>query len=97
MESRAREMFLDHVHPTIKGHRMLALAIIDEMKGADWLSLDGGWDDAAIGKVEASLMKKVDPRKQGVAMRNLSKVYSWAGEDGGCVWRGEESARTFPR
>ena len=90
------EMFLDHVHPTIKGHRMLALAIIDKMKSAAWLSLDGGWDDAAIGKVEARLMKKVNPRKQGVAMRNLSKVYSWAGKMEDAYGAAKKALELFP-
>ena len=90
------EMFLDHVHPTIRGHRMLALAIIDEMEGADWLSLDSGWGDAAIGRVEDSLMKKVDPKKQGVAMRNLSKVYSWAGKMEDAYGAAKRALELFP-
>ena len=90
------EMFLDHVHPTIEGHRMLALAIIKEMKDADWLSLDGGWGDDAISKVEASLMKKVDPKKQGIAMRNLSKVYSWAGKMEDAYGAAKKALELFP-
>ena len=71
------DMFLDHVHPTIEGHRILAVAIVEAMKEEGWLSLESSWGEDAIAKVESSIMKRVDPKKQGVAMRNLSKVYSW--------------------
>jgi tetratricopeptide (TPR) repeat protein len=74
------ELFLDHVHPTIDGHRKLALAIIDEMGRQDWLTTGDSWSDAAVERVASGIMKKVDPKMQGVAMRNLSKVYSWAGK-----------------
>ncbi|MFT7302990.1 MAG: tetratricopeptide (TPR) repeat protein, partial [Akkermansiaceae bacterium] len=74
------ELFLDHVHPAIDGHRMLALAILDEMKAQDWLTPGSDWNDDAIEKVTKEIMTKVDPKKQGIAMRNLSKVYSWAGK-----------------
>jgi len=72
--------FLDHVHPTIDGHRMLALTIVDELARQDILRLDPGWNDAAGERVAARIMGRVDPKAQGVAMRNLSKVYSWAGK-----------------
>ena len=65
------ELFLDHVHPTIAGHRMLALAIIDEMVSQQWLSPSSEWGEAAIERVASSIMEKVDPKMQGVAMRNL--------------------------
>lgn len=74
------ELFLDHVHPTIDGHRMLALAIIDEMARRKWLTSGSDWDDAAVGRVASGIMQSVDPKAQGVAMRNLSKVFSWAGK-----------------
>jgi tetratricopeptide (TPR) repeat protein len=74
------ELFLDHVHPTIDGHRMLALAIIDEMARRELLTPDGGWDEAAVERVASGIMGNVDRKAQGVAMRNLSKVFAWAGK-----------------
>jgi len=74
------EFFLDHVHPTIEGHRMLALAIVDELTRRELLTPGSDWNDAAVERVASGIMEKVDPRAQGVAMRNLSKVFSWAGK-----------------
>ena len=74
------ELFLDHVHPTIDGHRMLALAIVDELARQKLLTPSSDWNDAAVGRVASGIMKNVDPKAQGVAMRNLSKVFSWAGK-----------------
>ncbi len=74
------ELFLDHVHPTIDGHRMLALAIIDEMASQKLLTPCSDWNDTAVRRVASSIMQNVDPKAQGAAMRNLSKVFSWAGK-----------------
>ena len=74
------ELFLDHVHPTINGHRMMALAMLDEMASRDWLTKKSDWSESNVDTIASKIMKKVDPQKQGVAMRNLSKVYSWAGK-----------------
>ncbi len=73
-------LFLDHVHPTIEGHRMLAEALIDTMGAAGLLTVSEGWGQAASDRVAAGIMAEVDPKAQGVAMRNLSKVFSWAGK-----------------
>ena len=74
------DLFLDHVHPTIDGHRMLALATIDELDQQNLLRVADGWNDATIDRVTSEVLADVDPRAQGVAMRNLSKVYAWAGK-----------------
>lgn len=90
------ELFLDHVHPAIDGHRMLALAIVDEMKTQDWLSTGDDWKYAAVERVASGIMKKVDPKKQGVAMRNLSKVYSWAGKMEDAYGAAKKALELFP-
>jgi len=74
------ELFLDHVHPTIDGHRMLAIAIVDEMARHQLLTPCSDWNDAAVHRVASRIMQRVDRKAQGVAMRNLSKVFSWAGK-----------------
>lgn len=74
------EHFLDHVHPTIDGHRILALAIVDEMARQKLLTPGSDWNDAAVSRVASGIMEHVDLKAQGVAMRNLSKVFSWAGK-----------------
>ncbi len=74
------QLFLDHVHPTIDGHRMLAVAIVDALAEQRWLALASDWNEDAVDGVAAKIRGKVDVKAQGVAMRNLSKVFSWAGK-----------------
>jgi len=89
-------LFLDHVHPTIEGHQLLAVSLVELMKELDWLSKDGGLSDEKIAEVSAKVMKKVDPKKQGVAMRNLSKVFSWAGKMEDAYAAAKKALELFP-
>ena len=90
------DLFLDHVHPTIEGHRLLALQLFDEMVQKNWLTPADDWGEASIDKVASAVMKKVDPKKQGVAMRNLSKVYSWAGKMEDAYAAAQKALELFP-
>ena len=74
------DWFLDHVHPTIEGHRLLALEIIRTMTDAAWIETATDWNadqQAAIGE---RVLGGLDRRAHGVALRNLAKVLSWAGK-----------------
>ena len=88
--------FLDHVHPTIDGHRMLALAIVDEMARQKLLTRGSDWNDAAVQRVASGIMQNVDPKAQGVAMRNLSKVFSWAGKMEDAYRAAKKALELFP-
>ena len=90
------ELFLDHVHPTIDGHRLLALAIIDEMARQKWLTPGSGWDETAIGRVASRIMEGADPKAQGMAMCNLSKVFSWAGKMEDAYRAAEKALELYP-
>lgn len=87
---RGADWFLDHVHPTIEGHRVLAREIIAELYRAGWLSGDPKMSQAALAAVEAQVHEKIDPESHGIALRNLAKVLSWAGKT-------EEAARSAER
>jgi tetratricopeptide (TPR) repeat protein len=73
-------LFLDHVHPTVEGNRMLALAILGEMARQDMASPRETWNDAAIEQVSRQVESRLDPQSQATALRNLAKVLSWAGK-----------------
>jgi tetratricopeptide (TPR) repeat protein len=77
---RGADWFLDHVHPTIEGHRVLAREIIAELYRAGWLSGDPEKSQAALAAAEARVHEKIDPESHGIALRNLAKVLSWAGK-----------------
>ena len=74
------ELFLDHVHPTIEGNRLLALAIIQEMIRAGIVSPTPTWNAAAIAEISQQLESSLDEQAHAVALKNLSKVLGWAGK-----------------
>jgi tetratricopeptide (TPR) repeat protein len=74
------EMFLDHVHPTVEGNRLLALALLDNMAERGIVDLSPAWDDAAIREVAETVESQLDPATRASALRNLAKVLSWAGK-----------------
>jgi len=74
------DWFLDHVHPTIEGHRHLALGIFDRMVQKGWLAPAASWGAAEIERVSTSVHAGIDTRSHGLALRNLAKVLSWAGK-----------------
>lgn len=71
-------VFLDHVHPTIESHRLLALELLKTMEREGLVKLS--WDEAVIRQVTQKIESSVDPAKQGIALMNLSKVLGWAGK-----------------
>jgi tetratricopeptide (TPR) repeat protein len=74
------DWFLDHVHPTIEGHRILALEILDAMSRAGWVDFQAsGWAQRESDITE-QVMDRIDRRAHGIALRNLAKVLSWAGK-----------------
>ena len=75
-----KQWFLDHVHPTIKGHRMLAVALVDEMARTGLADPGDSWPDAAVKKVTQAVESRIDQREHGRAMRNVAQVMSWAGK-----------------
>jgi tetratricopeptide (TPR) repeat protein len=74
------DLFLDHVHPTLEGHRMLALALLDELVTLGVARPEAGWGESAIRRVSEEVESRVDPSAHGVALRNLAQVLLWAGK-----------------
>ena len=73
-------IFLDHVHPTVEGHRLLALAIVDQLIDQGVVQPSTNWNSAAIAKITQQVESGIDERVQGEALRNLAKVLTWAGK-----------------
>jgi tetratricopeptide (TPR) repeat protein len=68
------ELFLDHVHPTIEANRELARRLAALVAPGHPLSADV--ESACSNTVYAT----VNAREQGIALRNVAKVLSWAGK-----------------
>lgn len=75
-----KEHFLDHVHPSIEGNRMLGLAIVDEMIKMGIVTPASTWDDAVIAKITERIKSNVDEAANAMALTNLSRVMTWAGK-----------------
>jgi len=74
------EYFLDHVHPTIEGHKILALALIEKMITQGLVRQDEKWNEQAIAKVAAYVEGQIDRTTHGQALANLARVLLWAGK-----------------
>lgn len=75
------ELFLDHVHPTIDGNRMLALAIVQEMLQEGIMSQVDTWNQDKIEEISSELKNSLDEKTHAIALRNLAKVLMWGGKN----------------
>jgi tetratricopeptide (TPR) repeat protein len=76
-----REYFLDHVHPTIEGDKILALALLKSMVDQGVVLPGADWGEKAIAAVAAKIEGSVDQAEQGRALANLARVLLWAGKN----------------
>ncbi len=74
------DLFLDHVHATLEGYRLLALAIVESMKADGIVTPTEGWNKVAIAAATRRVEGRIDRQAQGTALRNLAKVFDWAGK-----------------
>jgi tetratricopeptide (TPR) repeat protein len=74
------DWFLDHVHPTIEAHRVLALALIEKMSERGWVRMSANWDQAVENEVKRTVESSISRQEHGVALCTLAKVIAWAGK-----------------
>jgi tetratricopeptide (TPR) repeat protein len=74
------EHFLDHVHPSIDAHRMLAVELIERMVKRGILQPSTRWSESAIAEVAARVENNLDPKIHARALANLSLTLDWAGK-----------------
>lgn len=72
------EFFLDHVHPTIEGNRMLALSIFQWMVEEGLLNPSEDWGELKITQKTQELITGLDVNDQADALVRLGNVLSWA-------------------
>jgi len=88
--AHGEDWFLDHVHPTIEGHRVLARELVREVARLGWLAEGADDDVAALERAEQSVRARIDDGERALSLRNLAKVLSWAGKN-------EDAARAARR
>ena len=74
------QLFLDHLHPTIDGHRMLAVALTEELIRGGVVHPGDAWPDEAVRAATERVESRLDPEAHANALRNLAKVLGWAGK-----------------
>ena len=81
------EVFLDHVHPTIRCNRELALAIVKQLVEDGVARPGNDWNDNAIDQITKTVESSLTTAYRAEALLNLAKVLGWAGkcEDSGAV------------
>jgi len=67
-------LFLDHVHPTVRGNLLLARTIVESMNAAGTVSLSPEWDDQHIVEIANEVESGIDAAGHGLALMKLSKV-----------------------
>jgi tetratricopeptide (TPR) repeat protein len=77
-ESPGREMFLDHVHLSQELTGRLARLIVDQMARQGIVA--AGPKPGCLAEATELIASQLDSRELGVGMRNIAKVYSWAGK-----------------
>jgi len=74
------KLFLDHVHPTIESNRQLALALLETMSRHRMVQLAGTWGNAEIERIRQEVGSSLDLTVHGAALRNIARLYRWAGK-----------------
>jgi len=76
-----KEYFLDHVHPTIEGHKILALALLKTLTDQGTVLPGSDWGEQAVAAIAAKIEGSVNQEEQGRALANLARVLLWAGKN----------------
>lgn len=75
-----KELFLDHVHPTIEGHKLLAVELVKAMAREGVLQPASDWEEKSVAAATEKIEAVVDEVAQGLALANLARVLLWAGK-----------------
>jgi len=87
-------MFLDHVHLTIEGYRLVALELIKTMEKEGIVRPSG--DSTVIDRVTRELESRIDTRAHSLALMNLCKTLGWAGKREEAYRAGAQAAKLGP-
>ncbi|TWT55636.1 Tetratricopeptide repeat protein [Thalassoglobus neptunius] len=79
-QTPGNDWFLDHVHPTIDGHRLLAEKLLDQMIAIQLVQPTSDWNAEVMETIATRMESRLSDEDRGIALRNLSKVLGWAGK-----------------
>jgi tetratricopeptide (TPR) repeat protein len=74
------ELFLDHVHPTIEGNRLLALALMEALNQQGAAHFDAGWNKANQEQITQKVLGQLNTLDHANALQHLGRLFGWAGK-----------------
>jgi tetratricopeptide (TPR) repeat protein len=74
------EFFLDHVHPNIEGHRLLALELLQQLIDQDIVHPVDNWNNESIDRITAKVIAGLDKRAHAKALVTAGRVMDWGGK-----------------
>src|SRR3569832_1979984 len=75
-----KEIFVDHVHTSFEGYRMLALALFDELVKEGVVKPDASWNPEKIEALRRYAVSRIDAATSAEALRILGRTLNWAGK-----------------
>ncbi|HKK71077.1 MAG TPA: tetratricopeptide repeat protein [Candidatus Krumholzibacteria bacterium] len=74
------QFFLDHVHPTIEGHRLLATRLVETFAEQGWIEPSTGYGPETVARIAERVESSVSEETHARALANLALTLSWAGK-----------------
>ncbi len=74
------EMFLDHVHPTIEGHKLLALELLRQIIKGGLVRSPRPMTKEEIQRIEEAKMSQVDREAHAKALISRAMLANWSGK-----------------
>ncbi len=72
-----RSIFVDHIHPSARGNRLLAYRLLDVMQQQGMVP-EGSMTHPMRRRVEQVLNERVSPKDRGLAVKRLARFWIWA-------------------
>ena len=72
--------FLDHVHPTIEGNKILALALLQEIIDSGMIPSPRTMTDESLEMISSTKMSQVNHNDNSNALANLAMLANWGGK-----------------
>ena len=72
------EFFVDHVHFTIEGHRLVGRALFEQLVAQGIAHPDTSWDDARAERVRQQVLASLDKTDISYSYMALGIIFEWA-------------------
>ena len=67
------------MHLRVDGYQRLAVELMQLMQREGIVATQPGWQDGVLPRMTEKMNAKLDPEAHGRALRNLARVFTWAG------------------